>query len=93
MSVCGPSKGKYEFYHFNQQILREIGASVALCIYESQNTESEEYALIMSEIQETIINKKDKVELGKDFIDSDDSNEEKADKIEKFDEFKDFKED
>lgn len=92
MSVCGPSKGQYEFYHFNQQILREIAASVALCIYESQNTESEEYQSIMQEIEETVINKKQ--ELGKDYVDSDDSNEEQIDKNEKFDEFKEnFKED
>jgi hypothetical protein len=59
MSVCGASKGKYEFYHFNQQILREIAFTLCQSIYELHNIQGTEYKAIIQEIEQTLLNKKD----------------------------------
>jgi len=43
MSVCGAGKGKYDFYHFNQEILEEISQKVFNCIYELHHPDGECY--------------------------------------------------
>jgi hypothetical protein len=62
MSFCGPDQGKYEYFHFNPEILREAASGFCQSILDMIEPEQTKVKQAMDEIESSNIDRMNGVE-------------------------------